>query len=185
MKPNYYDILGVSPAASEEIIHAAYRALMLKGRKHPDLGGDPEEAKVIGEAYAVLKDTEKRSRYDSRLGRPPVWKFWEKPERKPPERRRANRTSTNATVSFCLNHDTCWNVARVKDYSIIGLRLVSHEAIRKNESIVISCANNASPVVHGKVKWVRMYCPSIFERVYEAGVEFDSPIDDIAQRLSI
>jgi hypothetical protein len=73
----------------------------------------------------------------------------------------------------------------VKDFSIIGLRLVSHEPIKKNESIVISCANTASQVVHGKVKWVRMYCPSIFERVYEAGVEFDSPVDDIAQRLSI
>lgn len=185
MKTTYYDILGVSPAASEDIIHAAYRALMLKGRKHPDLGGDPEEAKAIGEAYAVLKDADKRSRYDSKLGRPPVWKFWEKTKPQASERRRANRHPVNATVSFCLNHDTCWSVARVKDFSIIGLRLVSHEPIKKNESIVIACANTATQVVHGKVKWVRMYCPSIFERVYEAGIEFDAPVADIAQRLSI
>jgi hypothetical protein len=185
MKVNYYEILGVSPQASFDIIHAAWRALMLKGRKHPDLGGDPEEAKAINEAYDVLKDAEKRSRYDSRLGRTSIWKFWQKPQPQSTERRRAVRTAINTTVSFCLNHDTCWNAARVKDYSIIGLRLVSHEPIRKNESIVISCANTASQVVHGTVKWVRMYCPSIFERVYEAGIEFDSPVPDIAQRLSI
>jgi len=185
MGNTYYDILGVSPAASAEIIHAAYRALMLKKRKHPDLGGNPEEAKTIGEAYSVLKDAGKRSQYDRKLGKPPIWRFWRKPEPQSTERRRAVRQTISATVSFCLNHDTCWNVARVKDYSIIGLRIVSHEPIKKNESIVISCANTATQVVHGVVRWARMYCPSIFERVYEAGIEFDSPVPDIAQRLSI
>ncbi len=183
MKTTYYEILCVSPAASFDIIHAAYRALMLK--KHPDLGGDPEEAKSINEAYSVLKDADLRSRYDSKLGKPPLWKFWERPAPPSTERRRAVRTQVNATVSFCLNHDTRWSAARVRDYSVIGCRIISHEPIKKDESIVISCANTASQVVHGKVMWVRMYCPSIFERVYEAGVEFDSPIPDIAQRLSI
>jgi len=185
MKTTYYDILGVSPAASHEIIHAAYRALMLKCRKHPDLGGDPEEAKTINEAYSILKDTDRRARYDQKIGKTPFWRFWEKAEQKSSERRRAVRNPTNATVSFCLNHDNCWNSARVKDFSIIGLRLLSHEPIKKNEKIVISCANTATQVVHGVVRWVRMYCPSIFERVYEAGIEFDSPIPDISQRLSI
>lgn len=183
MKPTYYDILGVSPLASPEIIHAAYRALMLKS--HPDLGGDSEKAMQINEAYAVLKDEGKRARYNEKIGKVPIWRFWQKMQPQSTERRRAVRTPINATVAFCLNHDTCWNVARVKDYSIIGLRFVSHEPIKKNESIVISCANIATQVVHGRVKWVRMYCPSIFERVYEAGVEFDSPVPDIAQRLSI
>jgi len=185
MKATYYDILGVSPAASTEIIHAAYRALMGKGRKHPDLGGDPEEAKTINEAYSVLKDSQRRARYNEKIGRPPIWRFWDKTKPESTERRRAVRTQISATVSFCMNHDTRWNAARVKDYSIIGLRLVSHEPLKKNESIVISCPNTAAHVVHGTIKWVRMYCPSIFERVYEAGIEFDSPVHDIAQRLSI
>ncbi len=185
MKATYYDILGVSPAASNDIIHAAYRALMLKDKKHPDLGGDPEEAKAINEAYSVLKDAEKRTKYDSRIGKTSFWKFWERAAPQTNERRRAVRTAGSSTVSFCMNHDTRWNVARVKDYSVIGCRIVSHEPVKKNESVVISCTNTASAVVHGKVRWVRMYCPSIFERVYEAGIEFDQPIHDIAQRLSI
>jgi len=184
MKATYYDILGVSPAASHEIIHAAYRALMMKQRKHPDLGGDPDEAKTINEAYSVLKDADKRSRYDEKIGKVSIWRFWERTKPAPTERRRAVRTSVNATVSFCLNHDHCWNAARVKDYSVIGLRLLSHEPIKKGQTIVISCANTASQALHGTVRWVRMTCPSIFERVYEAGIEFDAPIHDIAQRLS-
>jgi curved DNA-binding protein CbpA len=185
MKATYYDILGVGRGASFEIIHAAYRALMLRQRKHPDLGGDPEEAKTINEAYSVLKDSDKRSRYDEKIGKVPIWRFWERAKPEPTERRRAVRTSVNATVSFCLNHDHCWNAARVKDYSVIGLRLLSHEPIKKGQAIVISCANTASQAIHGTVRWVRMTCPSIFERVYEAGVEFTSPIHDISQRLSI
>ena len=78
MKTTYYDILGVTPAASTEIIHAAYRSLMLKHRKHPDLGGDTEEAKRINEAYSVLKDPSKREQYDNKVGKASLWRFWQK-----------------------------------------------------------------------------------------------------------
>jgi hypothetical protein len=185
MKATYYDILGVSPSASFEIIHAAYRALMLKQRKHPDLGGDLEEAKRINEAYDVLKNEDRRAKYDEKIGKTPFWRFWQKAPDRPAERRRAVRTPADAVVSYCLNHDTRWQGARVKDYSIIGLRILSHEPIKKGESIVIACSNTASPVLHGIVRWVRMTCPSIFERIYEAGIEFDGPIHDIAQRIEV
>ena len=118
MKSTYYDVLGVSPAATPEIIHAAYRALMLKMRKHPDLGGDSEEAKRINEAYATLKDENRRAKYDAQLGKSPLWHFWKKGETQAVERRRVNRIPIDTTVSYCLNHDTKWSAARVKDYSI-------------------------------------------------------------------
>lgn len=54
------------------IIHAAYRALMLK--YHPDkFEGDPQiaecRAREINEAYEVLRDSERRAEYDRTLGR--------------------------------------------------------------------------------------------------------------------
>ena len=62
---DYYAILGVSKDASREEIQRAYRKLARK--YHPDINRGPEaEAKFkeIGEANEVLKDPEKRKRYD-------------------------------------------------------------------------------------------------------------------------
>lgn len=64
---NYYRILHVQPEAPAEVIKAAWRALMHAGRGHPDLGGDPERAALINEAYAVLGDPLKRVEYDRGL----------------------------------------------------------------------------------------------------------------------
>ena len=68
---DYYKILGVERNATEKDVRNAYRKLARK--HHPDLQ-PPEkkeeaekEFKMINEAYEVLKDKEKRSRYD-RLG---------------------------------------------------------------------------------------------------------------------
>ena len=63
---DYYKILGVAKGASEKEIKAAYRRLARK--HHPDVNPGNKEAearfKEIGEAYQVLSDKEKRSRYD-------------------------------------------------------------------------------------------------------------------------
>lgn len=65
-KRDYYEVLGISRDASEEDIKKAYRRLALK--HHPDRNpGDKtseELFKEINEAYEVLSDKEKRSRYD-------------------------------------------------------------------------------------------------------------------------
>ncbi|MFZ5565111.1 MAG: DnaJ C-terminal domain-containing protein [Thermodesulfobacteriota bacterium] len=65
---DYYKILGVSKTATDEEIKKAYRKLAMK--YHPDHSkGDKKEAeekfKKISEAYAVLKDKEKRQQYDT------------------------------------------------------------------------------------------------------------------------
>uniref|UniRef100_A0A3B4DKM8 J domain-containing protein n=1 Tax=Pygocentrus nattereri TaxID=42514 RepID=A0A3B4DKM8_PYGNA len=62
---DYYEILGVSKDASEDDLKKAYRKLALKF--HPDKNHAPgatEAFKAIGNAYAVLSNTEKRKQYD-------------------------------------------------------------------------------------------------------------------------
>jgi len=61
---NYYRILHVQPDAPLEIIKSSYRALLLKLKKHPDLGGDHWESALLNEAKEVLIDPKKRSKYD-------------------------------------------------------------------------------------------------------------------------
>jgi uncharacterized protein YecT (DUF1311 family) len=68
VRTDHYSILGVTQASEDVVIRAAYHALMR--RYHPD--ADPSEeaaerSRAINEAYAVLRDREKRARYDATL----------------------------------------------------------------------------------------------------------------------
>ena len=67
MVKTLYDILEVSPTASSEVIKNAYRALAAK--YHPDAGEYSNENafKILGKAFSVLSDPEKRRQYDARL----------------------------------------------------------------------------------------------------------------------
>src|SRR5262245_36282293 len=79
---DYYTTLGVTKSASQEEIQRAYRKLARK--YHPDVNKTPDaedKFKDIGEAYEVLKDPDKRAKYD-RYGA--AWKAAEQGGGAPP-----------------------------------------------------------------------------------------------------
>jgi len=62
-KRDYYEVLGIAKGASADEIKKAYRKAAVK--YHPDKeGGDEAKFKEVSEAYEVLKDSQKRQRYD-------------------------------------------------------------------------------------------------------------------------
>lgn len=65
-KRDYYEVLGVDKEATEDDIKKAFRKLARK--YHPDVNKDDKNAaekfKEIAEAYEVLRDSDKRARYD-------------------------------------------------------------------------------------------------------------------------
>ncbi len=65
-KRDYYEALGIAKSASDDEIKKAYRKLAKK--YHPDLNPNDKKAeesfKEVSEAYEILSDSQKRSRYD-------------------------------------------------------------------------------------------------------------------------
>lgn len=67
--PDHYEVLQVHPLAEAEVIQAAYRRLAMK--YHPDVSPGPQAQQrmaQLNQAYAVLRDPQKRRAYDRQRG---------------------------------------------------------------------------------------------------------------------
>ena len=65
----HYEVLGVAPSAPTSEVRRAY--VTLARQHHPDIdGGDADEMRAINDAWATLRDPERRATYDRTL-RPP------------------------------------------------------------------------------------------------------------------
>lgn len=72
---DYYKVMGVARDVSQEEIKRVYRKLARK--YHPDVSKEPNaenKFKELGEAYEVLKDPKKRSKYDQ------YGQYWQQPD---------------------------------------------------------------------------------------------------------
>jgi curved DNA-binding protein CbpA len=63
--PDYYELLEISPLASQETIHRVYR--YMAARYHPDIQGtgNLEKFTQLTSAYKVLSDPNRRAEYDA------------------------------------------------------------------------------------------------------------------------
>lgn len=63
--PDYYELLEISPQASQDTIHRVYR--YMAARYHPDIPGtgNLEKFTQLTSAYKVLSDPNRRSEYDA------------------------------------------------------------------------------------------------------------------------
>ncbi|HKC03927.1 MAG TPA: J domain-containing protein [Sphingomicrobium sp.] len=112
MTSDCYAILGVSPAAEDVVIGAAYRALMR--HYHPDTNPDPAaqaRAREITGAYAVLRDPAKRAEYDARRADGDLWSAddgGDAPRKPPPAMRTVGIASAALALALVA---TVWTMA--------------------------------------------------------------------------
>lgn len=88
MFKDYYKILKISSDADSNAIKAAYRKQALEW--HPDRHPDMDVKSImqdINEAYAILKDPQKRARYDEE------YKFFKKTQSNETERKNSSSSS--------------------------------------------------------------------------------------------
>lgn len=155
------------------MIKAAYRTLMFKCRYHPDLGGDEERARKINEAYRVLRDPEKRREYDLALD-PGAFEL-KRATKDCFERRRIPRIEVNFKVTYEKDREKSLP-AKVLDISLLGCRMQTAEPLKVGTKIRV---NIEGYNIEGKVRWKRMFHPTIFQRIHEAGIEFIKDFDAI------
>lgn len=132
---DFYRVLEIDPTASNPEIARAYRHLVV--RYHPDHDRGPgaeDRMKLINEAYAVLKDPERRRQHDLiRPATPPLPVRWQPPAQhgqQPTESASSfapavpSRASIKATILFCEAVDDLYNPIGIASVFSADLRRI-------------------------------------------------------------
>ena len=112
MFKDYYQILEVEPNATLAEIKQAQRSQSLKW--HPDRNKDVDTTKImqdINEAYSILKDIEKRQRYDIEYQR---FKHTQQTNSQTSDNRTHSQQSTQSQSHRSSNNRTSWTY----DYTV-------------------------------------------------------------------
>lgn len=163
----------IHAGADQKTVKAAYHTLMFKHRCHPDLGGSEDQAQLINEAYSTLVDSEKRQNYNKTLGSEAFDKQINSSDFV--ERRRVPRVEIDFTALYKLENGE-YQSARILDLSYLGCRIQTQNLVGNGERVTINIEGH---LASGVVRWKRMFHPSVFQRIYEAGVEFDAEFSDL------
>ncbi|MDP1604602.1 MAG: DnaJ C-terminal domain-containing protein [Legionella sp.] len=91
---DYYKVMGLEKNASQEEIKRTYRKLARK--YHPDVSKEANaenKFKEVGEAYEVLKDPEKRKKYDQ------YGQYWQEPSQRPQQQQHYSQDYDSSTAA--------------------------------------------------------------------------------------
>ncbi|TAN33386.1 hypothetical protein EPN27_04860 [Patescibacteria group bacterium] len=170
--PNYYAILQVAMTASAQDIKRTWKHLLQKQNKHPDLGGNEDEAALINEAYTVLKDPMRRAAYDRLYMAYVVEEKTESTEKPEQNRRRVKRVHYVNEVYVQKPSADASSPAQAQDISLYGMRLRMTQKVKSKDTLEVSFAQDPGFVIQGTVQWQRVIPQRFGDPIYEAGLEF-------------
>lgn len=177
--PNYYAVLQIAMSASAQDIKRAWKHLLQKKKKHPDLGGSEAEAALINEAYTVLKDPLRRTAYDRLYvihvvvdEQAPLIVNGNGNSSSVQNRRRVKRIDyVNEVYLQKPNTENSW-AAQTQDISLYGMRIRTMQKIKTTDVLEVSFAQDPGFMIQGTVQWHRMIPQRFGSPLYEAGLEF-------------
>ena len=174
---DYYQILQISHHADPAIVKAAYYAHLHVLKKHPDLGGSEEEAKVLNEAYEILSDEQKRKEYDKKLLSNVIPLFSSVAKKENPftpskEQRIAVRVAFQQAFQFRQYPKGIWFDSQFRDISAKGACFRSIGKFREGDLVEFEMSKEPHVWAVAKVKWARLLPQRFGSPLHEGGVEF-------------
>lgn len=175
-RKDYYQLLQISHHADPAIIKAAYYTHLKILRKHPDLGGSEEEAKLLNEAYETLSDEKKRREYDKKLLENviPISSVHkeENPFNPSKEQRLAIRVAFQQPLQFRQYPKGIWFESQFRDVSTRGVCFRSIGKFKEGDLVEMEMSKSPHVWAVGKVRWSRLLPQRFGSPLHEGGVEF-------------